>query len=309
VEAAGIHRSPENRHPACARGIVAAMATTWWWSTWPAVRYALAAALELVLPSSCAACHGVATGPLCGPCRAGVRSASGCAGPAGPRPPPAAMPRCWAGACFDGAVRLAVTAYKDEGRRDLRDELARLLGAALTRAVADPAVRHRMTLGEQVLVVPVPTARASRRRRGDDPVAALARAATDAVGALPQELDVPQARRRIARGGLSSPQLVVATALVHTRRVADQAQLDRMARARNQAGAMAVGAAWRGVVQGAACVVVDDVVTTGATLAEAARALHAAGARDVLAATCATTPRRAPDPPLWPPRPQTSVSA
>ena len=68
------------------------------------------------------------------------------------------MPSCWAGARFEGALRLAVTAYKDEGRRDLRDELARLLGAALTAAADEPAVRRRLGLGEEVLVVPVPTA-------------------------------------------------------------------------------------------------------------------------------------------------------
>ncbi len=259
------------------------MAITWR-STWAAVRHALAAALELVLPSSCAACHAVAAGPLCGPCRAGLRSASRGVGPPGPRTPSAGMPPCWAGARFEGALRLAVTAYKDEGRRDLRDDLARLLATALTAAAAEPALRRRLALGEEVLVVPVPTAGASRRRRGDDPVAALARAAT-------------------------APGMVVVPALAHTRRVADQAHLDRRSRARNLAGSMAVGTAWRGVVQGATCVVVDDVVTTGATLAEAARALRDAGARHVVAATCATTPRTSHDPPLWPQRPQTSVSA
>jgi predicted amidophosphoribosyltransferase len=259
------------------------MAITWW-GTCTAARHALAAALELVLPSSCAACHAVATRSLCGPCLVGLRSASRGVGPAGPRPPPPGMPPCWAGARFEGALRLAVTAYKDEGRRDLRDDLARLLATALTAATADPAMRRFTALGEEVLVVPVPTAGASRRRRGDDPVAALARAAT-------------------------APGMVVVPALAHTRAVADQAHLDRRSRARNLAGSMAVGPAWRGVVRGATCVVVDDVVTTGATLAEAARALHAAGARHVVAATCATTPRRAPDPPLWPQRPQTSVVA
>lgn len=258
------------------------------WSTWSVVRHALVAALELVLPSSCAACHAITPAALCRPCTDDLRAASAGVGPAGPSPPPPSMPPCWAGARFEGALRLAVTAYKDEGRRDLRDHLARLLGAALTAATAEPALRRRLALGEEVLVVPVPTAGASRRRRGDDPVAALARAATDAAGVLPG--------------------LVVVPALVHTRRVADQAHLDRRSRARNLAGSMAVGVAWHGVVRGATCVVVDDVVTTGATLAEAARALHDAGARHVVAATCATTPRRALDPPLWPPRPQTSVS-
>ena len=219
------------------------------------------------------------------------------------------MPPCWAGARFEGALRLAVTAYKDEGRRDLRDDLARLLGASLTAAVADPALRRRLALGEEVLVVPVPTARASRRRRGDDPVAALARAASAAVGAAPPASAAQRAGRRTGRVGLPAPGLVVVPALAHSRRVADQAHLDRRSRARNLAGSMVVGAAWREVVRGATCVVVDDVVTTGVTLAEAARALHDAGAGHVVAATCATTPRRAPDPPLWPPRPQTSVIA
>ena len=34
------------------------------------------------------------------------------------------MPDCWASARFEGALRLAVTAYKDEDRRDLRPVLA-----------------------------------------------------------------------------------------------------------------------------------------------------------------------------------------
>jgi predicted amidophosphoribosyltransferase len=95
---------------------------------------------------------------------------------------------------------------------------------------------------------------------------------------------------------------------VHTRRVADQAHLGRAARAANLAGSMVVDSRWARVVDGAACVLVDDVVTTGATLAEGARALRSAGALHVLAAACAATPRRSQALPLWPTEGPTSVS-
>jgi len=285
------------------------------WSTmWGVMLRCVLAAADLVLPARCAACHSPAVGPLCRPCTDAVRSASRGvrAAAVGPGPPPTAMPSCWAGARFEGPLRLAVTAYKDEGRRDLRDELARLLGAALTAAADDPALRRLLGMGEEVLVVPVPTAKASRRRRGDDPVGDLAVAATAAVNVAHNVAAQRSPTRPTlgpARLGPPDTGFVVVPALVHTRRVADQAHLDRVARAHNLAGSMTVGAPWRGVVRGATCVLVDDVVTTGATLSEAARALHDAGARHVVAATCATTPRHSLTPPLWPTGPPTSVSA
>jgi predicted amidophosphoribosyltransferase len=239
---------------------------------WDRVLRGAVAAGDLVLPSRCASCHGPGP-PLCRACTDAVRTASGnWPAPVRLDPAPGGMPECWAAATFDGALRLAVTAYKDEGRRDLRPALGRLLAAALaTAATADPALRQRVSAGEPVLVVPLPTSRASRRRRGDDPVGDLARFATASDP---------------GRG------LVAAPALAHTRRVADQAHLDRGQRAANLAGAIEVSARWQPVVGGAACVVVDDVVTTGATLAEAARALRRAGAGHVVAATVAATPRR-----------------
>ena len=88
--------------------------------------------------------------------------------------------------------------------------------------------------------------------------------------------------------------------------MADQAHLDRGARAANLAGAMVVREAVCPVVQGAVCVLADDVVTTGATLAEGARALREAGAGHVVAVTVAATPRRRAAP-LWPTGPPTSV--
>lgn len=69
----------------------------------------------------------------------------------------------------------------------------------------------------------------------------------------------------------------------------EQKALGRADRERNLRGAFR--ARWR--MDGVAVILLDDVVTTGATLDEARRALEAAGARVVAAAVVATTPMRA----------------
>ena len=142
-----------------------------------------------------------------------------------------------------------------------------------------PTGRRAVAAGERVLVVPVATSPTSRRRRGDDPVGDLARAAVERV--------------RTA----DAVALAVVPVLVHVRRVADQARLGREARRDNLAGALGVAPWGRALVRGSVCVVADDVVTTGSTVAEAARALRAAGARHVVAAAVAATPRWSRAPP------------
>ncbi len=108
------------------------------------------------------------------------------------------------------------------------------------------------------MVVPVPTSRTAMRRRGYRVAELLA-----------------------ARAGLRPRRL-----LLPAHAAADQRGLQREARAENVAGTMrALPLAGRRVL------IVDDVVTTGATLGEAARALRAAGAEVVGAATVASTPR------------------
>jgi predicted amidophosphoribosyltransferase len=70
--------------------------------------------------------------------------------------------------------------------------------------------------------------------------------------------------------------------------VADQADLTAADRAANLSGALRA----RFDLRGSRVIVVDDVITTGATLAEAARALRAAGADVRAAAVVAATARR-----------------
>ncbi len=115
-------------------------------------------------------------------------------------------------------------------------------------------------------VVPVPVHPARLRARGLHPAAALARGV---------------ARRH----GL----WLAPDALLRLRDTPSQTGLSREARRRNVAGAFAAAPGRRGR-PGRRVWLVDDVVTTGATLAEAARAVRRAGAREVLALAAARTP-------------------
>ncbi len=104
----------------------------------------------------------------------------------------------------------------------------------------------------EVLIVPVPSGRRVVRARGHDPVR---RVALVAAGVL-------------RRGGVK---VRVASVLRQRAGVADQAGLGFRERRENLAGALRVSGAGARVLRGRAVVLVDDIVTTGASLAEAAR--------------------------------------
>lgn len=209
----------------------------------------LAGLAEVLSPMRCAGCD-LPGSLLCTPCRAAL-----------PLIPPAeACPRCGArtadGRCtecrgrefafdaaacagiLDGPLSRMLSLYKDAGER----RYAPILGAL----AADAAARWR---GWADAVVPIPSTRAARTRRGFDHVAPLASPVAGALGA--PLLPCLRAARRL-----------------------DQRGLGREGRMANMAGAfeaLLVDAAPQHVV------VVDDVMTTGATLNAAAVVLRSVG--------------------------------
>lgn len=226
----------------------------------------VAALADLVLPRTCAGC-GVPGRMLCGRCSALLavpRLAT-------PRHFPWGFPPTVAAGAYSGPVRPAVNAFKEQGR----GELAHPLGAALALAVA--AVGSAVPGRRPVLLVPVPSSAAALRSRGRDHVQELA---THAVVEL-------------RAAGLASGE---ARLLRRRGRVRDSAGLSAAARRANLAGSFELDPALA-PLRGTLLVLVDDVVTSGATLTEAAAALSPVCRADdapVLAAVVAATPRRPP---------------
>jgi len=242
------------------------------------VARSLRATFELALPTTCGGC-GAAGATWCTLCAYESDRAIYRGGPrqVRPKPSPVGYPPTWAATPYDASARAALVAFKDGDRRDLETVLAPMLSNALAAALAtDPRLRAVLRSGNgPVFVVPVPSSRSAVRRRGDAPLELLTRAAL----------------ARAAREG--SGQLIFAPALRIRRRVADQAGLNHRQRATNLEHAMQVQPRWRAGVRGVTCLLTDDVLTTGATLVEAARALREAGSGHVAAATVAATHRRA----------------
>jgi len=149
-----------------------------------------------------------------------------------------------------GERRDALLAWKVGGEVGFDALMAHHLATAVLVLIGDaPAVG----------LVPVPTTRRSRRERGRDLVGDLAR----------------DAASRLTRVGVDAQVLSV---LRLVRQPRDQHALDRHQRRRNVTGSMRA----RTPPSGRALVVVDDVVTTGATLLEAVRALSGCDSTQVL---------------------------
>ncbi|MFE4638642.1 ComF family protein [Streptomyces sp. NPDC056773] len=204
----------------------------------------------LVLPVGCAGC-GAGRAVLCGDCRSELSGAG--AGPVRPSPCPAGLPAVYAATAYREAVRAVVLAHKERGALPL----AAALGGALAAAVRAGGAGGSGAGG--VALVPVPSARHRVRARGHDPARRIALAAS----------------ARLRREGVAAR---VTPVLRLRRAVADQAGLGAAMRRENLAGALEARTGAVRVMAGMArIVIVDDLVTTGSTLLEAARALRAAG--------------------------------
>jgi len=199
--------------------------------------------------------------PFCLACGDPLPAATDLLGPAAGRCPacvlrPGPLARTRAAVAYAGAAR----AFVLRAKAGLREELLRDLGARLGALLAAEGFADACDA-----VVPVPSHPWVRLRRGFDPAREVARG-------LRRHVDLPLRWRWLWR---RLPRALAAKRL--GRRGRDAAVRD----------------AFRAspAVRGARVLLVDDVRTTGATLAACAKALAAAGAGEVRAAVFATTPR------------------
>ena len=161
---------------------------------------------------------------------------------------------------YEGVVRSAILAFKEHDRTDVAAALAAPLAAAISRALAvhtesSPAAPST----QRPELALVPTSRGAWRRRGYCPVQMLVR-----------------------RCGVRTTRV-----LSHRRATDAQKELGAAERATNLLGAFVA----RRHLHGRSFVIVDDILTSGATITEAARAIEAAGGEVVAAATIAFTRR------------------
>ena len=224
---------------------------------------ALADVVALGAPCTCAGCGrpGPAVCLECERClHGGVRVHR-------PSPTPSGWIPAHVVADYDGTTRAVMTAWKERGRRDVSVYLAGLLARAIAAAVTVIDAEGQRAPRAEIAIVPIPASSAAWRRRGED---AWERVVRQAMQQCPTD-----ARLRVVR------------VLRLVRQPQDQAGLTASERRENLAGALTCVEA-----PGCRVIVVDDIITTGATLAEAARALREAGVGSLSAAAIAATSRR-----------------
>ncbi|MFI5492812.1 ComF family protein [Actinoplanes sp. NPDC051859] len=230
---------------------------------------------DLVLPSACAGCAAERVELRYGTCEACVAELEALRPfPTVPDPPPPGMPRCVAVGGYGGPLRGALLAYKERQRH----RLAWPLGALLASAVVEAAVRAGGHRGVPLTLVPVPSTASAARARGGDHMARLS----------------AQAVRRLRAGGWQAEAVRVLQALPRP----DSALLTVAERATAAENSLRIRRtririSRRRPTIGGTLLVVDDIVTTGATLAAVTSRLREADMQVAGACVLAATQRRA----------------
>lgn len=215
------------------------------------VHQSLAALQDLIFSTRCLICAD--PGPIvCAICREPWQR------------PARAIPRSPAGVpvhvvrLYDRAARELILAVKEDGLHAAEPVLAEAIAIACLPLLA-PRPDTAMTL------VPIPSRPAARRARGRDVLWAITR----------------RSAALLAESGWS---VTAERLLTHTRRVADQSDLSARERIRNVEGSMTIRSRRSGIGSIAPTtggspaimevIVVDDLITTGATMREAVRVLR-----------------------------------
>ncbi|MBG6223724.1 putative amidophosphoribosyltransferase [Arthrobacter sp. CAN_A2] len=277
---------------------------------------ALTAFAALVLPSSCVICGQWGTS-LCAACSAVFRRATsrpfraeagaeslpdvplvpgGATGAAAHDPVFGPLPVVAAGR-YGRAVSGVLLAFKNHGHVDLAAPVEAALAGALHEAVAGlGGGRDGPVTGRPILLVPVPTRASSRRRRGYDPLMLLL-SRLDRGGGLPAGTRLVAGTRQVSpvsrlagspvRGGVDG--LVRDGLAVLSGPRGGQKGLGRRRRRANVLHSMRGRGDARALFADRDCIIVDDVLTTGATIGEVHRVLQGCGARVLGAAVIAAT--------------------
>jgi predicted amidophosphoribosyltransferase len=231
----------------------------------------IGALTDLVLPSACAGCGASGSGQLCDDCADGLAALTPQA--AEPSPAPVGLPPCVALGAYEGPMRGLLIAYKDRGAHrlagSLGDQLGRVVGAAL-HGMGTP-------VGTPVVLVPVPDTAAARRDRHGDHMARLARRAARAVRHAGWPVALGHAVSALPKADSSH--------LSAEARAVSAFQAFRV----RPSGAQGLHTA---ATAGARIVVLDDILTTGSTVAAVAAVLGRSGVPVHAAATLAATRRR-----------------
>lgn len=205
---------------------------------------------DLVLGRACLMCSAPGRS-LCSSCLNALRSSGLCGtGRLDDLDPRRALPLTYA-LPYRGVGSTLVLAYKEHGHHCLRTALGTLLADAVMCAVEGSMVDGSL------VIVPVPSH--ARPARGFDALQGI----------------VGHAQRELARHRIPS---IVAPVLQRSRRHGPLKRLDRQSRIRAVHGTMQVRASAQGRLPPGPVLVVDDVITSGATAREAVRALQDAGA-------------------------------